>query len=828
MLLYNGIVKAQNFTHSNLPIVVIETNGQTIPDEPKIIVDMGIIYNGPGEVNFLTDPFNNYDGIVGIEKRGSSSQWFFPKDQYAFETRDSEGNNLNISLLGLPAENDWILQAPYSDKSLMRNVLTYKWANAMGHYASRTVFCELVLNGTYNGVYVLMEKIKRDENRVDIAEMDENDLAGDSLTGGYIIKIDKNEGAGNAGWVSEFPPYPGAWEDVYYQYHYPKPENIKYQQKQYIQQFVYNFESVMNSPSFNDPNNGYQSIIDLNSFTDFVLINEFTKNVDGYRISTFLFKDRDSKNEKFKAGPVWDFNITLGNADYYTGFDPEGWIITSGFANGSGMTVHFWWNKMMEDPAFYQNLVLRWNIFRKSILHSDTVLTYIDNTALLLDDAQQRNFERWPILGEYIWPNYFIGDTYEEEVGFLKTWLLGRIAWMDEQLELQPIISEINYLSSPQNDPGDWIEFYNPTNQTINLYGWTLKAGNEIIYEFPPGAYMSANSYIVVCEDLDQFHSIFPEVNNYIGDLEIGLNDQGVFLELFNSSNTCVDMLIYSDNIPWPNEANGTGNTIELIYYLTDNSKGENWQISEQSGGSPGGVNSVSLVPELYINEFMADNDTYIADEYGDFDDWIEIYNGSGSAINIGGKYISDNLNIPHKYQIPNTDPVSTTIPPGEFILLWADKEPAQGVLHLDFKLSKEKEQIGLFMADGISSIDTINFGQQIVDISYGRLTDGGQNWVFFLDATPGYSNTIVSVDSRIDNESFELYPNPVNQWLNLKTTIDIHTNFKIVVCNLYGDIMLTNYVNTNFVKLDISDLAPGIYFIYHWIRSKAGCKTFY
>jgi len=742
LLLSIDVSIAQNFTHSNLPIVVLETNGQTIPDEPKITADMGIIYNGPGETNFLSEPYNDYDGIIGIEKRGSSSQWFFPKDQYAVETRDENGNNLNVPLLGLPAENDWILNAPYSDKSLMRNVLTYKWANEMGNYAPRTVFCELVLNGDYQGVYVLMEKIKRDDNRVDIAEMDENDLAGDSLTGGYIIKIDKDEGSGNAGWESEFPPYPGAWQEVYYQYHYPKPENIKYQQKQYIQEFVNNFETVMNSSNFNDPEYGYQSIVDLNSFTDFVLINELTKNVDSYRISTFLFKDRDSKNGKFKAGPVWDFNITLGNADYYTGFEPEGWMVTSDFANGDGFVIHFWWKKMMEDPAFFQNLILRWNVFRKTVLQNDSILNYIENTALLLDDAQQRNFERWPILGEYIWPNYFIGDTYEEEVGFLASWTEDRISWMDEQLELQPVISEINYHSSPENDSGDWLEIYNPGNQTISLYNWIFKAGGETIYEFPAGAYLSPNSYLVICEDINQFQSIFPEVDNCIGDLVIGLNDQGALIELFNSSNTCVDMLSYSHDIPWPNEANGTGNTIELIYYLTDNSKGENWQISEQNGGSPGGINSVSQIPELYINEFMADNESYISDEYGDFDDWIEIYNGSGSEINIGGKYISDNLNIPHKYQIPNTDPGATAIPAGDFLLLWADKEPAQGVLHLDFKLSKEKEEIGLFMADGTSPVDSISFGQQIVDVSYGRYNDGSTDWVFFLEATPGYSNT--------------------------------------------------------------------------------------
>jgi len=455
-LLVGGSIKTQDFTHSNLPIIIIETNGQNIPDEPKIEVDMGIIYNGPGEINYVTDPYNNYDGIVGIELRGSTSQWFFPKKQYAFETRDSIGNNLNVSLLGLPAENDWILHAPYSDKTLMRNVLTYKLSEEMGQYAPRTVYCEMVLNGDYRGVYVLMEKIKRDENRVDIAEMDGDDLAGDSLTGGYIIKIDKEEGAVNAGWTSQFPPYPGAWQEIEYLYHYPKPDEIQLAQKQYIQEFIHNFESVMNSANFNDPESGYPSIIDMNSFIDFILINEFTKNVDAYRISTFLHKDRDSKNGKLKAGPAWDFNIALGNVDYYTGFDPEGWIITGEHSFGGDFTLPFWWAKMMDDPAFYQNVVLRWNVFRNTILDTDTLLNFIDETVLLLNEAQERNFERWPILGEQIWPNYFVGDTYEEEIDFLKQWLVGRVEWMDEQLDLQLMITEINYFSSPAVDPGDW------------------------------------------------------------------------------------------------------------------------------------------------------------------------------------------------------------------------------------------------------------------------------------------------------------------------------------------------------------------------------------
>jgi len=151
---------------------------------------MGIIDNGPGETNHISDPYNHYDGFIGIEMRGSSTLWF-PKKQFAVETRDSLGENNNVSLFGMPEENDWIFNAPYTDKSLMRNVLIYKIARDAGRYASRSHYFELVLNGDYRGVYVMLEKIKRDDSRVDIAKLNPDDVSGDDLTGGYIIKIDK-------------------------------------------------------------------------------------------------------------------------------------------------------------------------------------------------------------------------------------------------------------------------------------------------------------------------------------------------------------------------------------------------------------------------------------------------------------------------------------------------------------------------------------------------------------------------------------------------------------------------------------------------------------
>jgi hypothetical protein len=148
------------FTSSNLPVLVIDTQGEEIPDEPKIDGQLGIIDNGAGQLNALGDPFNGYNGQIGIELRGSSSL-FFDKKGYSVETRLSNGDNNNVPLLGMPQENDWILHGPYSDKSLMRNVLSFHIGRSMGQYAPRTRWCELVINGEYQGVYVLMEKIKR-------------------------------------------------------------------------------------------------------------------------------------------------------------------------------------------------------------------------------------------------------------------------------------------------------------------------------------------------------------------------------------------------------------------------------------------------------------------------------------------------------------------------------------------------------------------------------------------------------------------------------------------------------------------------------------------
>ena len=417
-----------NFTDSDLPIVSIFTNGNTINDTARVVCNMGIIYNGPGVRNYTSNPFNHFFGKISIEIRGSTSQQY-PKKSYGFETQDALGNNLDTSLLGLPTENDWILYGPYPDKTLMRNEITYDMFRSMGYYDARYHYCELTIDGQYKGLYSFMERIKRDKNRLDIAKLNPWDTIGDELTGGYIIKIDKLTGGSNTFWSS---PYNSK---VKYLYHDPEDTELHSMQSNYIKNYVINFENTMWGNNFADPFTGYRSLIEVNSFVDFFLMQELGRTVDGYRSSSFLYKQKDSDGGLLRAGPMWDFNLSFGNADYCDAYDTTGWQYNFNQVCPSFTSaVPFWWAKLLQDNYFADKLKCRWNALRSGILHKDSIEARIDAQAAILNEAQARNFIRWPILGQYVNWNYFIGQTYLDEINYLKWWFSARSAWMDANL----------------------------------------------------------------------------------------------------------------------------------------------------------------------------------------------------------------------------------------------------------------------------------------------------------------------------------------------------------------------------------------------------------
>lgn len=415
----------QTFTSSNLPLVFLNTNGQTIVDDPKIQATMGIVWNGPGKRNALSDPKNDFNGNISIEIRGSSSQNIFPKKSYGFETKSLDWVDMDVALLGMPEENDWVLYAPYTDKTMIRDVLTYTLDASMGHYSPRCRFVELFVNNSYEGVYVLMEKIKRNKNRVDIAKLLTTDISGENLTGGYIIKIDKQTGGGGEGWYSD---YINNTNKTYYQYDYPKSREITPEQKTYIQSYVRNMEKALSLEKFTGTGS-YHEYLNDTSFIDFMIINELSKNIDGYRLSSYLYK---GKNGKMNCGPIWDFNLTYGNCDYYNGWSTTGFEYQVDFS-GDNWQNPFWWKKLMRDPAFNQKVKKRWSWIRQNEFSNQRITFVTDSLVSLLAEAQVRNYQRWKgVIGSYVWPNYYVGPSYLSEVTWMKDWITQRLAYLDK------------------------------------------------------------------------------------------------------------------------------------------------------------------------------------------------------------------------------------------------------------------------------------------------------------------------------------------------------------------------------------------------------------
>lgn len=434
VLLYIHRVSGQtSLDSSNLPIVIINTNGQGINQGVKTPSSMRIIYNGSGSFNHVTDVPNNYNNNIGIEVRGQSSTGF-DQLQYNIETRDSAQAKKDTIVLGMPTHADWVLYAPYTDKSLMRNVITYQLALDMGHWAARTKFCEVIIDGDYKGVYVFMEKIKRDKNRVNIKKLLPTSNSADSITGGYIFSIDKDQ----PDFYSTIAPNNAtSGQNIGFTFKYPTAANISTPQAEYLKHYVLDsFENTLNSPNFMDPVNGYRKYVSIKSFIDFMLINEVSKNVDGYRLSSYFYKDRYSNGGLLKAGPVWDFNLAWHNADYCAGELSSGWAYKfNDVCGGDNWVIPFWWDKMMTDTVYQNKLYCRWQELRGTLLNTTVLFGKIDSMTLLLNDAQARHFVRYPILGTYVWPNPSpLANTYAEEILATKNWIVDRLAWLDANI----------------------------------------------------------------------------------------------------------------------------------------------------------------------------------------------------------------------------------------------------------------------------------------------------------------------------------------------------------------------------------------------------------
>ena len=464
----------------DLPIMFIDTK--------KRCLDYNVTQKIPATIKILDGKTNNvadsskaiqYD--IGIKVRGNSSATY-PKPSYTVEFYDSTGKDMNVSLLGLPPSDDWILHGPYVDKSMVRNPFGHWLFRQTGHYSPRTQHFDLYINGRYRGVYELTERIKRGKYRINVGELKETDIEGQNLTGGYIWEFDKKWSRTGAGepidnTIRDFKTSDGHNVVLIY----PRKKKITNEQKEYIQNYLSELDSLYKGDK---SGSGYEKYVDIVSAADYLLHLELTNNMDPYLANNFfMYKPKDETDEqgnktvgKINLGPPWDFEIILCN-DYrpenyeinsddsaffatITNCYVEGWEINRVYKNTGlgGVQPIKWLLEMWKDSIFQIEMKKRWAELRSGVWHTKTMDAYLDSMKTYLKNAADRNFKRWPnlgkgsgssddkdlepikycqetkMLGNSVFMGGYNADTWDGEFEHLRKKTKERMAWMDEQL----------------------------------------------------------------------------------------------------------------------------------------------------------------------------------------------------------------------------------------------------------------------------------------------------------------------------------------------------------------------------------------------------------
>ena len=402
----------------NLPVITIKTkDGAQIRDKKTYIKGTvtisdpdGLYWDTPELVLEMTK-----DGIRG---RGNTT-WDMPKKPYKLKFDDK------VSIFGLPADKEWVLLANYADKTLLRNVVAMKLSEIVGmKWTPAMLPVEVYLNNDYIGCYTFSEHKKVSKNRVNLNIASETDNTGDLVTGDYYLEIESRQDE-KVCFLSDINHIPMMFSD---------PEEPTQAQQLYVKSYFRDAEIALNGSDFTDPQNGWQKYIDIESFAKAFIVNELTKNIDGnMRKSSFITKERGKKLEMYH---LWDYDLTIGNCDYMASMSngiatngPEGWFIkTTSMDQGIN-----WYIRMSQDPAFCAKVKEIWN---RSYPQLVDVIDFIDRQARLIDDAQTRNFQRWDILGTYVWPNMVVTGKYSSEVAYMKDFYAKRLEWLNDAFNI--------------------------------------------------------------------------------------------------------------------------------------------------------------------------------------------------------------------------------------------------------------------------------------------------------------------------------------------------------------------------------------------------------
>jgi len=501
---YRSLLRNRNvkIDRTNLPIVFINVGGQMIMRDQYVLGRMKIIHNGDGQTNYGDTLAHqgqvvDYEGFIALKYRGNSSFDSSNKKPFAFRTLQSDvlpedgGAKQKVKILGMAKDNKWGFIAPWADEAMFRDVLSFELARPWMDWVPAARMCEVILDGTYYGVYVLCERVSKGKHRLDLNDpgADEGDLTGD-----YHVSVDHGY---DPYFTSKYRP----WQSldgsrvatnytIKYEYGDPDPEEfgqLPAGVRQALTGEVDKMEASFRAANWLDPQEGYRKYIDPMSFIDYMLATELSMNIDGYRLSTHLYKHSETRarlegiDARWKL-TLWDFNIAWGNANYYDGDRTDRWqyMLNINFT-WDDCPVPFYWYRLLQDDNFVEALHQRWQQYRQAN-HSDrAILATIDSLATLITSggAAQRNEEAWGVFQQgYIWPIPYYAQSYDDAVGYLRSWVAQRLRFLDRYLLPPRVI---------QTEPTDIVAGWNadivaeslPAAQSTTA---SIDASNRVFY----------------------------------------------------------------------------------------------------------------------------------------------------------------------------------------------------------------------------------------------------------------------------------------------------------------------------------------------------------
>lgn len=418
---------------SHLPLIKINTNGSVVPGRPIYddhkVVGYTTAENGSETITAKMDVVDN-DGVynhltdnpaissrIQIRVRGNSSREF-DKPNYLIELENADGTNNPQELLGMEAHHEWALHGPFLDKTLIRNYMWYNISGQIMEYAPNVRFCEVVLNGEYQGLYLLTEIITSGKENARIGlEVNKKD----NNFSGYIIRLDRSTDDTQS--IFPFSRY-SLRTLMGIEIIYPGRLNMTDEIKENIKNDFSFFEKTLYSYDFDNQKYGYEEFIDVDSFVDYFIITELTCNYDSGWLSTYMYKDIDGK---FKMC-VWDFNSACNMYQ-------DNYVDPSHFE----LQVCLWYNMLIKDEDFTDKIIERYRMHRKGVLSDENLEKFVDDTISYLGDAITRNYEVW---GYSFDDDYDLlrekernPKNYEQATKQLKEFLIERTEWLDNNID---------------------------------------------------------------------------------------------------------------------------------------------------------------------------------------------------------------------------------------------------------------------------------------------------------------------------------------------------------------------------------------------------------